>query len=149
MQFPLGQGQSDVQGRCRVATANSSYSKAQDAYGDFNRVNDQGSPCSRFFTVAPSGMNKKTVQASPCLLICRGDTDVFQVADYRLSCGSYRKHHVSSPVMVRLRNVGSSSALLIRSPQIVILSSRWSCVRKRDTLCWETLDMFRSSVRIL
>ena len=32
LQVSLGQGQSDVQGRCHVAIANSSYTKAQDAY---------------------------------------------------------------------------------------------------------------------
>ena len=80
---------------------------------------------------------------------CRGDTGVLQAADCRFSWGSYRKHHFSSPVMLRLRNVGSSSALLIRSPQIVMRSSRWSCVRMRGTLYWVTRDMFRSSVRII
>ena len=48
LQVPLRQGQSDVQGHCHVATANSSYVKAQDAYNKLNRVNDQESPCSRF-----------------------------------------------------------------------------------------------------
>ncbi|KAJ4437271.1 hypothetical protein ANN_17408 [Periplaneta americana] len=38
LQVPLGQGWSDVQGRCRVATANSSYAKAQDAYDELNCV---------------------------------------------------------------------------------------------------------------
>ena len=46
MQVPLGQGQSDVQERCRVPNANSSHAKAQDAYDELIRVNDQGSPCS-------------------------------------------------------------------------------------------------------
>ncbi|KAJ4426535.1 hypothetical protein ANN_27349 [Periplaneta americana] len=36
LQDPLGQGWSDVQGRFRVATANSSYAKAQDAYDELN-----------------------------------------------------------------------------------------------------------------
>ena len=48
LQVPLGQKQSDVQGRCRVATANSSYAKTQDDYDGLNRVNDQGSPRSGF-----------------------------------------------------------------------------------------------------
>ena len=38
LQVPLGQGQSDVQGCFPVATENSSYAKAQDAYDDLNRV---------------------------------------------------------------------------------------------------------------
>jgi hypothetical protein len=41
----LGQAQSNVQGRCRVATA-SSCAKAQDAYDELNCVNGEGSPCS-------------------------------------------------------------------------------------------------------
>lgn len=45
LQVPLGQGWSDVQGRCRVATANSSYAKAQDAYDELNCVNGQESLC--------------------------------------------------------------------------------------------------------
>ena len=53
----LGQGQNDVQGRCRVATGNSFYAKAQVDYGEFNRVNCQGYPCSVFFTVATSDIN--------------------------------------------------------------------------------------------
>ena len=48
LQVPLGQGQSDVQGRSHVATAKSSYAKTQDAYDELNRVNDHGSPCSGF-----------------------------------------------------------------------------------------------------
>ena len=43
-QVPLGQGQSDMQGCCRVA--NSLYAKVQVDYGEVNRVNGQGSPCS-------------------------------------------------------------------------------------------------------
>ncbi|KAJ4451510.1 hypothetical protein ANN_02974 [Periplaneta americana] len=39
LQVPLGQGQSKLQGRCHVATANSSYAKAQDAYDELNHVN--------------------------------------------------------------------------------------------------------------
>ena len=34
-----------------------------------------------------------------------------------------------------------------RSPQIVMRSSRWSCIRMHGTLCWVTRDMFRSSVK--
>ena len=45
LQVRLGQRLSVVQGRCSVATANSSYAKAQNAYNELNRVNDQGSPC--------------------------------------------------------------------------------------------------------
>ncbi|KAJ4426717.1 hypothetical protein ANN_26515 [Periplaneta americana] len=41
----LGHGWSDVQGRCRVATANSSYAKAQDAYDELNCLNGQESLC--------------------------------------------------------------------------------------------------------
>jgi hypothetical protein len=37
---------SDVQGRCHVTTASSSYTKAQDAYDDPNCVGGIGSPCS-------------------------------------------------------------------------------------------------------
>ena len=48
LQVPLGQRQGDVEGRCRLATANSSHAKAQDAYDELNRVNDHGSPCSSF-----------------------------------------------------------------------------------------------------
>ncbi|KAJ4434393.1 hypothetical protein ANN_22953 [Periplaneta americana] len=36
LQVPLGQGWSDVLERCRIATANSSYAKAQDAYDELN-----------------------------------------------------------------------------------------------------------------
>ncbi|KAJ4426414.1 hypothetical protein ANN_27228 [Periplaneta americana] len=43
LQVPLGQGWSDVQGRCRVATANSSYAKAQDAFDELNCLNGQES----------------------------------------------------------------------------------------------------------
>ena len=123
-QVPLGHEQSDVQGRCRVATANASCAKAQDAYDELNRVNDdQASPCSgfclqlHFLRWIPCEKfhlnNKKIVQAPPCLLTVlsqfflswRYRRGVFQVADCRFSCGSYGKHHVSSPVMIRLRNV--------------------------------------------
>ncbi|KAJ4425454.1 hypothetical protein ANN_28070 [Periplaneta americana] len=45
LQVPLGQGWSDVQGRCRVATVNSSYAKAQDAYDELNCLNGQESLC--------------------------------------------------------------------------------------------------------
>ena len=48
LQVPLGQGQNDVQGRCRVTTANSLYAKAQVAYGELNRINDQGPLCYEF-----------------------------------------------------------------------------------------------------
>ena len=130
LQVPLGQRQSDVQGRCRLARTNPSYSKTQDAYDKLNRVNNQGSPCSGFclqlhllgwIPCEQFHLDQKSVQASPCLLtclvavfFCRGDIAVFHVADSRFSYWSYRKD-VSSPVMIRLRNVGSSSALLIRS----------------------------------
>ena len=40
-EVPLAQGPSDVQGRYRVATANSSYAKAQYAYDVLNSVSDQ------------------------------------------------------------------------------------------------------------
>ena len=45
--------------------------------------------------------------------------------------------------------VGKSSALLIRSLQIVMRLSHWSWARTRGTMCWVTCDLFRSSVRIL
>ena len=53
LQIPLGQGQSDAQGRCRSVTANYSYAKAQDAYVELNRVNDKESPCSIFCLLLP------------------------------------------------------------------------------------------------
>ena len=37
-----------MQGHSRVATANSSYAKAKDAYDELNSVNDQRFPCSGF-----------------------------------------------------------------------------------------------------
>ena len=43
---PLEQAQIDVQERCRAATASSSYATAQDTYGELNRVDSEGSPCS-------------------------------------------------------------------------------------------------------
>jgi hypothetical protein len=43
---PLGQAQSDVQGRCHVATASSSCTKAQDNYAKLNCVDGEESPCS-------------------------------------------------------------------------------------------------------
>ena len=58
-------------------------------------------------------------------------------------------NNVTSPFMIRLRNVRSSSALLTRSPQIVMRSTHWSYFRMRSRLCWVTRDMFRSSLRIL
>jgi hypothetical protein len=80
-------------------------------------------------------MSRKTVEALPCLLtpsccgfFFLGDDGDFRMADYRFSCGSYRKH-VSSPVMIQLRHVPSLSALSIRSPQMLVRSSRWSSVR--------------------
>ena len=79
---------------------------------------------------------------------CRGDTGVFTVADCRFSCGSYRKRYVSFPVMIRLRNVGSSSALLFRSLQIIMRSSHWSCVRMYGTVCWVTRDILAKSQNI-
>jgi hypothetical protein len=78
-----------------------------------------------------------------------GNDGDFQVADCRFSCGSYRKHHILSHVMIWLRNVPSLSALSIRSPQMLMQSSRWSCVETRGALCWVTRDTFRSSDRIL
>jgi hypothetical protein len=44
------------------------------------------------------------------------------VADCCFNCGSYRKHHVLSPVMIRLRNVPFLSALSIRSLQMLMRS---------------------------
>jgi hypothetical protein len=77
-----------------------------------------------------------------------GDDGDIQVADCHFSCQSYRKHHVSSPVLIQLRNVPFLSALSIRS-QVLMQSSRWSCFRTHGTMCWVTQDMFRSSDRIL
>ena len=68
--------QRNMQGRCRVAIANSFYAKAQVAYSELNRVNGQGSICSGFYLHfhllgwIPSEQfhfNKKTVQSWPCL----------------------------------------------------------------------------------
>jgi hypothetical protein len=73
-----------------------------------------------------------------------GDDSDTQVSDCHLSCRSYRKHHVSSPVMIQLRNVPSWSALWIRSKQVLVQSSHLSCVRMHGTHCWVTQDMFRS-----
>jgi hypothetical protein len=78
-----------------------------------------------------------------------GDDGAVQVADCHFSCGSYRKHHVSSPYMLRLRNIPTLTPLPIRSLQVLMLSSRWSHVRMHRTLCWVTQDMFRSSDRML
>ena len=94
-----------------------------------------------------SSIKKSTNITFPFVLSCRGfirrgNTGVIQRASCRFSCGSYRKHHVSSPGIFRLRNVGSPSALLIRSPQIYLRSSCWCRVRMRGTLCWITRDMF-------
>jgi hypothetical protein len=46
--------------------------------------------------------------------------------------------------MIRLRNVSSLSALLIRSLEMLMRSSRWSWIRTGGTRCWVTRDMFRS-----
>ena len=43
--IPLGQAQTDIQGRCRAATANSCYAKVQDAYDELNRVEGEGYLC--------------------------------------------------------------------------------------------------------
>ena len=66
---------------------------------------------------------------------CRDEAGVFQVADCHFSYGSYRKHRVSSPVTIRLRDVGSSSALLIMLPNrhtiitLVLRQDAWHTVR--------------------
>jgi hypothetical protein len=90
-------------------------------------------------------MSRKTVPSitlpfdlSCCGFFFLGDDGDFRVADCCLSCRSYRKHHVSAPVMIRLRNVPSLSALLIRSPQMLMRLSHWSCVRTCGTLCCNT-----------
>jgi hypothetical protein len=79
----------------------------------------------------------------PFDLSCRvffflGSDGDFQVADCCFSCRSHRKHHVLSPVMIRLRHVPSLSPLSIRSPQMLVWSSRWSCVRTHGTLLGNT-----------
>ena len=92
----LGEGQSDVQGHCRVATA-------QDAYDELNCVNNQRSPCSGFclqlhllgwIPCEQFHYNEKQFKHHLCLsaclvavFFCRGDTGVFQVADCHFSCG--------------------------------------------------------------
>jgi hypothetical protein len=78
-----------------------------------------------------------------------GDDGNFQVADCQFCCRSYRKHNVSSPVMNQLTDVPCLSALSIRSLQVLMWLSHWSCVRMRRTLCWATWDMFKSSDRML
>ena len=158
LQVPLGQGQNDVQGRCHVATTNSSLTEVHDAYNNLNHVNDQEFPCSGFclqlhllgwIPCEQFHLNKKSVQASPCLLTCL--VSVFSVMTI-LAFSRWRivaNHTGNTMFCLQLRNVGSSSAVLIGSPQIVMRSSRWSCVRMLGTLFWVTHDMFRSSVRIL
>jgi hypothetical protein len=52
------------------------------------------------------------------------DDGYFQAADCHVSCGSYRKHNILSPVMIRLKNIPTLSALSIRSLQVLMRSSR-------------------------
>ena len=108
---------------------------------ELNPVNDQEFPCSGFclqvhflgwIPCKQFHLNKKNSSSItlPFVLSCcgffwRGDTSVFRVADCRFSYGWYRKHHLSFPLMNRMRNIGSSSLLPTRSPNIVIRSPRW------------------------
>jgi hypothetical protein len=73
-----------------------------------------------------------------CGFFFLGDDGNFQMTNCHFSCGSYRKHHVSSPVMIRLRNVPYLSALLIRSPQTPSRSSHWSCQDTCNTVLGNT-----------
>jgi hypothetical protein len=139
----LEQAHSDVQRCCHVATASSSCVKAQDAYDELNSM-----------WTFPDELKNSSSTTLPFGLSCRsffflGDDGDFQVANCRYSCGSYRKHQISSPVMIQLTNIPSLSALSVRSPQMLIQLSCWSCVRTRGTQCWVTQDTFRSSDKIL
>jgi hypothetical protein len=80
------------------------------------------------WTIPDESKNSSSITL-PFDLSCRslfflGDVGDFQLADCQFSCGSYRKHHVSSPVMIWLRNFPSLSALSIRSLQMLKRSSR-------------------------
>ena len=54
------------------------------------------------------------------LLRVGGGGDDFQSEDCRFVCASYRKHHVLSPVIMLLRNFLSLSAILMRSPKMLV-----------------------------
>jgi hypothetical protein len=157
---PLGQEQSDVQGHCCIATASSSCTKTQDAYDELNWVDGEGSPCSGDclqslllgWIPCPDELKTSSSITLPfdlpcCSFFSLGDDDL-QVANCCYICRSYRKHHVTSPVVIWLRNVSSLLALLIRSPQVPLRSSCWSCIRMHGTLYWVTQDTFRSSGKI-
>jgi len=58
----------------------------------------------------------------PCRLenLCRVDDDDDFYSYWRSACRSYRKHHVSSPVILFLRNLLSLPEISIISPEILI-----------------------------
>jgi hypothetical protein len=79
-----------------------------------------------------------------------GNDDNFRVANCRCSRGSHRKHNVSSPAVISLRNIPPLSGLVIRSLQVFKQSSCWFLVaRGHVEHCAGQHDMFTSSDRIL
>ena len=168
LQVPLGQGQSDVQGSCCVTTANSSpYAKAQDAYDELNRINDQRSPCSVFFfqlhllgwiPCEQFHFNKRKplpIQHHPVFwpVLSRFFFSVVALLVFSRWRIVASVTDCTENTMFNLQLWSgwetSDHRQHIRSPQIIMRSTRWSCVRMRSTLCWVTRDMFWSSVRIL
>jgi hypothetical protein len=129
---PFGQAQSNVQVRYHVATASSS---CVDDYNEMNCVDGEGSLCSGACLqplllgwisceqLIPDESKNSSSITLPFDLSCRGffflgDDGDFQVAQCCFSCKSYRKHRVSSLVMILLRNIPSLSVLSIRSLQV-------------------------------
>ena len=112
--------------------SNSSFTEAQEVNDELNRVDVEGFPyrgtCLQLLFVGciPSGQFQMSIVFWPVQsgFLHRGDNGNFQEAKRRFSRRSYRKHHVSCPVMTRLRNVPSLSVLLIRSLQTVMRPSR-------------------------
>ena len=81
------------------------------------------------------------------VLLC--DDDDFHSGDCWFVCGSYKKHHVSSSVIMLLWILLSLSAVSLRSSEILIHVSFYLGVSIRGAERWQTLHTFNTSWRIL
>ena len=90
-------------------------------------------------------------------LLWDGGGDDFQSEDCHFVCASYRKHHVLSPVIMLLTNFLSLSAILMRSPKMLVflfvqapafevlnVDKQGACSTHRDEYCDNFLQKFYS-----
>ena len=69
--------------------------------------------------------------------------------DFNFVCGSCKKHHVSSPVIMLLRTLLSLSAVSMRPSEMLIRVSFYLAISIWGTDRWQMLRMFNTSWRIL